>query len=161
MLGPPLVVGGAEREDVAVSLRPDRVALDHAELRQPADAHQQGDGECRPPEEDERDRLRVGAEPRATDRDALRLEQTGEEQRPRRDGDEHGDGCGRHLHDRAELRAGHAVAIGHRLHRGTRGQHVQVAARARLSTDPARRTFEIGARALIHGLTAWARESTT
>lgn len=35
------------------------------------------------------------------------------------------------------------------------------AARARLSTDPARRTFEIGVRALIHGLTAWARESTT
>ena len=33
-------------------------------------------------------------------------------------------------------------------------------ARARLSTDPARRTFEIGVRALIHGLTAWAREST-
>ncbi|KQY77962.1 hypothetical protein ASD13_04720 [Microbacterium sp. Root1433D1] len=35
------------------------------------------------------------------------------------------------------------------------------AARARLSTDPARRTFEIGVCALIHGLTAWARESTT
>lgn len=30
-------------------------------------------------------------------------------------------------------------------------------ARARLSSDPARRTFEIGVRALIHGLTAWAR----
>lgn len=35
------------------------------------------------------------------------------------------------------------------------------AARAQLSTDPARRTFEIGVRALIHGLTAWARDSTT
>lgn len=34
-------------------------------------------------------------------------------------------------------------------------------ARARLSTDPARRTFEIGVRALIHGLTSWARERTT
>lgn len=34
-------------------------------------------------------------------------------------------------------------------------------ARARLSTDPARRTFEIGMRALINGLTAWARDSTT
>ena len=31
-------------------------------------------------------------------------------------------------------------------------------ARAELSDDPARRTFEIGVRALIHGLTAWARE---
>lgn len=30
-------------------------------------------------------------------------------------------------------------------------------ARAELSDDPARRTFEIGVRALIHGLTAWAR----
>jgi AcrR family transcriptional regulator len=34
------------------------------------------------------------------------------------------------------------------------------AARARLSTDPARRTFEVGVRALIRGLAAWAREST-
>ncbi|WP_136041228.1 MULTISPECIES: TetR/AcrR family transcriptional regulator [unclassified Microbacterium] len=34
-------------------------------------------------------------------------------------------------------------------------------ARARLSSDPARRTFEIGVRALIHGLTSWARERTT
>ena len=33
-------------------------------------------------------------------------------------------------------------------------------ARARLSADPSRRTFDIGLRALIHGLTAWARERT-
>ena len=34
------------------------------------------------------------------------------------------------------------------------------AARANLSADPSLRTFEIGLRALIHGLTAWARERT-